>query len=89
MLRARFACVDFREFLSFVIELQSSVKTFLPGLGNGWLKYCPNSAILGWAAENFERDSWTTQWPVIFFLLSNICERSPEVVPELCRRVAV
>ena len=26
--------------LNVLMRLQSSVKTFLPGFGNGWLKYC-------------------------------------------------
>ena len=42
------------------VRVQSAVKTFLLGFGNGWLKYCAivsYSEILGWAVERFESDS--------------------------------
>ena len=38
-------------------NVQSSVKTFLPGFGNGWLKYCVIVQLLGRAAEHFECDA--------------------------------
>ena len=27
-------------YIHFSLSVQSCVKTFLPGFGNGWLKYC-------------------------------------------------
>ena len=37
--------------------VQSSVKNFLPGLGNGWLTFLRQSTFLEWAVEHFESDS--------------------------------
>ena len=33
--------------ISFLF-VQSRVKTFLPGFGNGWLKYCAIMKYFGW-----------------------------------------
>ena len=45
-------------YCELLYPVQSSAKTFLPGLGNGWLKYCTiASACLGFAMEHFEVDS--------------------------------
>ena len=37
--------------------IQSRVKTFLPGSGNGWLKCCALVQFWGLGAEHFESDS--------------------------------
>ena len=73
-----------REFFhNKILELQSRVKTFMPGSGNGWLKCSAIVHCWGLAAEHFEGDSLNLAG--MFF--TQLCIRNSKSMyskPKLC-----